>query len=110
LIVNLHDTLKTEKALNKLANQGKTSVELGTIDLNTMYTVLTSISGTGVESARTFTRLLTNIGKQVTDALNSMADANRIIQTKHIELAELDLAIENNGKEVIPAEAIEIEQ
>lgn len=110
LIVNLHDTLKTEKALNKLANEGKTSVELGTIDLNTMYTVLTNITGTGVESARTFTRLLTNIGKQVTDALNSMADANRIIQTKHVELAELDLAIENHGKEVVPVEAIEIEQ
>ena len=110
LIVNLHDTLKNEKAINRLVQEGKTSVELGTIDLNTLYTVLTNINGIGVESARTFTRLLTNIGKQVTDALNSMADANRIIQSKHIELAELDLAIENFGKEVVPTEEIEIEQ
>lgn len=110
LIVNLHDSLKEAKAVNRIANEGTTSVELGTVDLNTLYTVLTNINGTGVEAARTFTRLLTNIGKQVTDALNEMAEANKGIQAMHVELAELDLKIEQWGKEEVPAEDIEITQ
>lgn len=110
LIVNLHDSLKEAKAVNRIANEGTTSVELGTVDLNTLYTVLTNINGTGVEAARTFTRLLTNIGKQVTDALNEMAEANKGIQSMHVELAELDLKIEQWGKEEVPAEDIEITQ
>ena len=110
LIVNLHDSLKAEKAKNRLEGEGTTTVELGTVDLNTLYTVLTNINGTGVEAARTFTRLLTNIGKQVTDALNSMAEENKVIQQKHAELAELDLAIENYNKEEVPAEDITISQ
>ena len=110
LIVNLHDTLKAAKAENRIANEGSTSVELGTIDLNTLYTVLTNISGIGVEAARTFTRLLTNIGKQVTDALNSMADANKAIQQSHADLAELDLEIEKASKETVSVDEVEITQ
>ena len=110
LIVNLHDTLKAAKAENRIAGEGSTAVELGTIDLNTLYTVLTNISGTGVEAARTFTKLLTNIGKQVTDSLNSMADANKVLQAKHTELAELDLAIDQYTTAEVPEADIEITQ
>jgi len=110
LVVNLYDTLKAEKAENKIAGEGKTSVVLKSIDLNTLYSVLTNINGTGVEAARTFTRLLTNIGEQITSALNEMADTNKEIQKMHVELAELDSVIENFGKEEVTADEIEITQ
>lgn len=39
-----------------------------------------------------------------------MADTNKEIQKMHVELAELDSAIENFGKEEVTADEIEIAQ
>ena len=80
------------------------------MDLNTLYSVLTNITGTGVESARRFMKLLTNVGSQITNALNEMADANKVIQERHVELAELDASISNFGKEEVTADEVEITQ
>lgn len=117
LVVNLYDVLKATKAEKNLAAknnetvEGSYTVNLKSLDLNTLYSVLTNISGTGVEEARRFTKLLTNVGAQISDALNEMADANKEIQTKHVELAELDSTIANFGKEEnVSADEIEISQ
>jgi hypothetical protein len=71
-----------------------------------LYQVLTNINGTGIESARTFTRLLTNVGKQITDAMQSMAADNKAIQEIHVQLAELDAAIDELSKETVEADEI----
>jgi hypothetical protein len=104
-VINLYDNLRANKvAIQK--TEDLATVELNSLDLNTLYQVLTNISGTGIESARTFTRLLTNVGKQITDAMQSMAADNKAIQEIHVQLAELDAAIDELSKETVEADEI----
>lgn len=118
MVVNLYDVLKvskletqiTEKTEGTTGTEGSYVVNLKSMDLNTLYSVLTNITGTGVESARRFMKLLTNVGSQITEALNEMADANKVIQERHVELAELDQAVTNFGKEEVTADEVEITQ
>jgi len=119
MVVNLYDVLKVSKLEKQVTErttgekndvEGSFVVYLKSIDLNTLYSVLTNITGTGVESARRFIKLLTNVGSQISNALNEMADSNKEIQKMHVELAELDQAITNFGKEEINADEIEIAQ
>lgn len=106
LVVNLYDNLKVAKAAITQSNDDTFVIELSSIDVNTLYQVLTNIDGVGVESARTFTRLLTNIGRQITEALNSVADANKEVQSLHVSLAELDARIAELSKETVEADEI----
>jgi len=94
-LINLYDSLIDQKRISIVAGEKTTSVSLNSLQLNTLYTVLTNITGTGIEAARTFTKLLTNIGSQISDALKEMADDNAGIQQKHVKLAELDIEIDN---------------
>jgi hypothetical protein len=119
MVVNLYDVLKVSKLEKQVEEkttgqatdtEGSFVVNLKAMDLNTLYSVLTNITGTGVESARRFIKLLTNVGSQITNALNEMADSNKEIQGMHIELAELDQAIADFGKEEVTADEIEITQ
>jgi len=104
-VISLYDNLKANKVA--ITKSGDTAtVELNSLDLNTLYQVLTNINGTGIESARTFTRLLTNVGKQITDAMQSMAVDNKAIQEIHAQLAELDAAIDELSKETLEADEI----
>jgi hypothetical protein len=104
-LISLYDNLKANKVA--ITKSGDTAtVELNSLDLNTLYQVLTNINGTGIESARTFTRLLTNVGKQITDAMQSMAADNKEIQEIHVQLAELDAAIDELSKETLEADEI----
>jgi hypothetical protein len=118
MVVNLYDVLKVSKLEKQVAErsngepadtEGSYVVNLKAIDLNTLYSVLTNITGTGVEQARRFIKLLTNVGSQITSALNEMADSNKEIQAMHVELAELDAAIQNFGKEEVEVPANEVE-
>ena len=77
LVINLYDNLKTEKTAIQKTEDESSVIGLSALDLNTLYQVLTNIEGVGVESARTFTKLLTNVGAQITQAMNQMAAANK---------------------------------
>jgi len=103
-LINLYDTLNDQKRINANSKEKSTDVVLNNMQLNTLYTVLTSINGTGIEAARRFTRLLTNVGAQITNALNQVADDNKTIQGKHVALAELDLEIEKASKPTVEVE------
>lgn len=108
-LINLYESL-TEQKRNGLNSTEETEgfhVLLNSLQLNTLYTVLTNINGTGIESARRFTRLLTNVGSQITTALNEMADNNKSIQSKHVALAELDTEIDQLSKPEVKADEIE---
>jgi hypothetical protein len=106
LVINLYDNLKTEKTAIQKTEDESSVIGLSALDLNTLYQVLTNIEGVGVESARTFTKLLTNVGAQITQAMNQMAAANKAIQDKHVVLAELDAAITAFSKETVEADEI----
>lgn len=105
-LINLYDSLQDQRKINLNAKESEktTVVLLNSMQLNTLYTVLTNISGVGIESARRFTKLLTNVGAQITDALNEMADNNKAIQQRHVELAELDLEIEKASQPTVEVE------
>lgn len=110
LLVNLSDSLKVEKqrlaAEVALAKQEKRTLEEGVattiylrqIDLSTLYQSLLAVQSTGIESARNYTRLLTNVGGQITEAMQAMAEANKEIQNLHVELAEIDNKINDISK------------
>jgi len=104
-VISLYDNLKANKvAITKSGDNA--TVDLNSLDLNTLYQVLTNINGVGVESARTFTKILTNVGKQITDAMQSMAADNKAIQEIHGQLAELDAGIDELSKETVEADEI----
>jgi hypothetical protein len=103
-VINLYDALHSQKKINAKSEEKTTEVILNNMQLNTLYTVLTNINGVGIEAARRFTRLLTNVGAQISDALNEVADDNKLIQQKHVTLAELDLEIEKASKPTVEVE------
>jgi hypothetical protein len=103
-IINLYDTLNDQKKINTNSKEKSTVVLLNSMQLNTLYTVLTNINGVGIESARRFTRLLTNVGAQISDALKEMADNNKVIQERHVVLAELDIEIEKASNPIVEVE------
>jgi hypothetical protein len=105
-LINLYDTLNDQKKINTNAKEKTSEVLLNSMQLNTLYTVLTNINGIGIESARRFTRLLTNVGAQITGALNEMADNNKVIQERHVALAELDIEIEKASKPTVEVEEV----
>jgi hypothetical protein len=105
-LINLYDTLNDQKKINTNSKEKSTEISLNSMQLNTLYTVLTNINGVGIESARRFTKLLTNVGAQITDALKEMADNNKVIQERHVALAELDIEIENAEKPTVEVEQI----
>lgn len=107
--INLYESLNNAKIAIQKDEAESFVVELKSLDLNTLYKVLTSIEGTGIEAAKTFTRLLTNVGKQITDAMNKMAEANKEIQEGHTALAELDAAIDELTKQEA-AEQVEADE
>jgi hypothetical protein len=115
LLVNLSDSLKAEKQrINvevTLAKQEKRELEKGidsiinlrAIDLNTLYQSLLGVQSSGIESARNYIKLLTNIGAQISDAMRQMAEDNKQVQALHAELGDLDKRITEFG---IPVETV----
>lgn len=122
LLVNLSDNLKVEKQRLTLeeqaAKQEKRALEAGEgstiylkpIDLNTLYQSLLSVQSTGIESARNYIKLLTNIGAQISEAMKEMAEENKKVQALHTELGELDKRITEFGvpvEEAVTAEPVQ---
>lgn len=96
LLVSLSDALWDEQARLK-AEGAKDSaiVHLKQVDINTLYQSLLAVQSTGIESARNYVKLLTNIGAQITEAMQKMAAANEEIQSIHVELADVDRKIDS---------------
>jgi|TARA_R110002124_G_scaffold77694_1_gene207987 hypothetical protein len=106
LVINLYDNLKVAKAAIRATDETEVIVEISGMNLNTLYQVLTNIEGTGIESARTFTRLLANVGSQISASMEEMAESNREIQKMHVELAELDAKVRELSEETVSADEI----
>ena len=106
LVVNLYDNLKVQKTVLRKTEAENVVVELGPLDLNTLYTVLTTVGGTGISHARSFISLLTNVGKQISDAMKEVASGNDEIKQLHASLAEIDAEIEKHNAETVTADEI----
>lgn len=109
LVVNLHSILKAEKQRLNAQQEDGAIVNIKQVDLSTLYTVLTAVQGIGVEGAKRYITLLTNVGMQITEAMNQLADSNRDIQGLHTALAELDSEIAKLKVKTVDADEI-IEQ
>jgi len=106
LVINLYDNLKASKTAITTSGDKNFNIEISSMNLGTLYQILTSIEGVGIESARTFTRLLANVGSQISESMEQMAESNRKIQSMHIELAELDAKVKELSEETISADEI----
>jgi len=106
LVINLYDNLKVAKTAITSANDSDFNVEISSLNLNTLYLVLTNIEGTGVESARTFTRLLANVGSQISTSMEEMTEANKEVHKMHVALGELDAKVKELSEEAVSADEI----
>ena len=106
LVINLYDNLKSAKAAITTSQDSNFNIDISSMNLGTLYQILTSIEGTGIESARTFTRLLANVGSQISTSMEQMSASNKAIQSMHVELAELDAKVKELSEETISADEI----
>ena len=95
LTVHVYDKL-IEAYNNADVTEGIVTLELQATIMSGLYNILLNTEGTGVENARTFTKLLTNLGAQITEAMNKLAKDNEEIQAIHVELSELEQKLTQN--------------
>lgn len=96
VVVHLHDRLSEERKRISTAEaneDGSITVQMKGIELNGLYQVMLNSKGTGVENARSFARLLTSIGKQVTEAMQAMASVNENVMAIHQEIKDVETEI-----------------
>ena len=107
LAVHVYDSLK-EAQRNAVPTEGGVDLTLSATIMTGLYNILLNIEGQGVESARSFVRILTNVGEQVTTALNVLSEDNQEIQDIHAEIHKLEQQLveqENETSEQIEEEA-----
>lgn len=102
LLVNLYDALK--KQIN--GKSFKAVVHLSSLNLNMLYSTLTAIQSTGVETARNYVTLLTNVGSQISTAMEEMTEKNKEIQDLYLQLDELQKQEERENQPVLEAETL----
>lgn len=107
LAVHVYDSLK-EAQRNAEVTEGGVELTVSATIMTGLYNVLLNIEGQGIESARSFVRVLTNVGEQVTNALNVLGEDNKEIQEIHGQIHELEQQLaeqENETSEQIEEEA-----
>ena len=103
VIVALYDQLK--KQYKELSSDADSVVlKLKAHELNGLYQALLNVEGVGIEPARRFITMLTNVGETVTNAMSVLGDMNKEINEMHTELDATDKEITEleNVEEVEP--------
>ena len=90
VLVSLYDQLKKQNKELLSSDAEETIINLRGHELNALYQALLTCEGTGVESARKFIIMLTNIGETVSNAMAKLAELNSEISETHKELAEIE--------------------
>tara|TARA_B100000768_G_scaffold33151_1_gene31764 strand:+ start:4619 stop:5134 length:516 start_codon:yes stop_codon:yes gene_type:complete len=106
LLINLHEALKAEKTRISKESVDDAVVSLKTVPLNTLYSALTTLEGTGVSQAKAFTTLLTQVGFNISEAMKTMQQANKEIQALHVSLSEIEKEIEENNVETVTPDEV----
>ena len=106
LTVHVYDTLKLASGADAIVTEGGIEIPLKATIMTGLYNILLSIENSGVEAARKVVRILTQVGKDVTDAMNTLAKDNEEIKRMHAEIQQLEQKlVENETSEQIKEEA-----
>lgn len=105
VVVTLHDRLKNQ--YKETTSDSEAVIKLRGHELNGLYQALLNVEGIGIENARRFIKMLTNVGEAVTDAMRELSNMNQEIGQLHNRLSEIDQEIDelenaNNAEEVEP--------
>ena len=95
LTVHVYDKLK-EAATTAEPTEGGIDFKLQATIMTGLYNILLNVESSGIEKARKFARILTNIGHQVSQAMKQLSDDNEKIQAIHVEIAELEQKLTQN--------------
>lgn len=104
VVVALYDQLKKQNKELTSSEEEATVIKLKAHELNGLYQALLNVEGVGVESARRFITMLTNVGETVTNAMSVLGEMNKQISEMHAELdaTEREIAELENTEEVEP--------
>lgn len=104
VVVALYDQLKKQNKELTNSEDEATILKLKAHELNGLYQALLNVEGVGVEAARRFITMLTNVGETVTNAMSVLGDMNKEISEMHAELdaTEREIAELENAEEVEP--------
>ena len=104
VVVALYDQLKKQNKELTSSEEEATVIKLKAHELNGLYQALLNVEGVGVESARRFITMLTNVGETVTNAMSVLGGMNKQISEMHAELdaTEREIAELENTEEVEP--------
>ena len=102
VVVSLYDQFKTQAKM--LAADADAVISLRGHELNALYQALLNVEGTGIENARRFITMLTQIGEAVGVAMQDLSTMNQKLNDLHAELAEVDAEVDalNNVEVVSP--------
>ena len=102
VVVSLYDQFKTQAKM--LAPDADAVISLRGHELNALYQALLNVEGTGIENARRFITMLTQIGEAVGVAMQDLSTMNQKLNDLHAELAEVDAEVDalNNVEVVSP--------
>lgn len=95
VLVSLYDQLKKQNKELLNSDTEETVVNLRGHELNALYQALLNVEGKGIESARKFIIMLTNVGESVSNAMKLLAELNSEISETHKELAEVEEKLQN---------------
>ena len=104
VVVALYDQLKKQNKELTSSEEEATVIKLKAHELNGLYQALLNVEGVGVEAARRFITMLTNVGETVTNAMSVLGEMNKEISEMHAELdaTEREIAELENVEEVEP--------
>tara|TARA_Y100000389_G_C17336594_1_gene450985 strand:+ start:406 stop:912 length:507 start_codon:yes stop_codon:yes gene_type:complete len=103
VVVSLYDQFKTQG--KNLTADSDPVVSLRGHELNALYQALLNVEGTGIENARRFITMLTQIGEAVGTAMQDLSTMNTTLNDLHTELAEIDAQLDADAKvEVVSPE------
>jgi hypothetical protein len=88
VLVSLYDQFK--KQSKELTADAETVISLRGHELNALYQALLNVEGTGVENARRFITMLTQIGEAVGVAMTTLSEMNTQLNALHAELSKVD--------------------
>ena len=95
LTAHVYDKLVESADTAKTTKDGF-STELQATIMSGLYNILLNVEGKGIENARTFTKLLTNLGGQIHESMTKLGKDNEEIQAIHVELQELEQKLTQN--------------
>ena len=103
VVVSLYDQFKSQG--KDLKSDSDPVVSLRGHELNALYQALLNVEGTGIENARRFITMLTQIGEAVGTAMQELSAVNTSLNDMHAELAEVDAKLDADANiEVVSPE------